>query len=197
MRRSNTVPRSFRLTNALRATVSCNLSTSNLPKCARATQCHAHFDSQMWLAPQRRAIYPDRIVQILHATLSFSTLWLRNVLLATALCNFPRSIFQNVHDKYEFFHILTYKCASHHSRVPFFVSLLNSYLRTRRFSEPTFRTSGTTNHWKNTAVRDIPNIWRVFIFLLVTLLACRSAFYWLDHSATLLFNCTYCRKLDF
>ena len=23
----------------------------------------------------------------------------------------------------------------------------NSYLRTRRFSEPTFRTSGTTNHW--------------------------------------------------
>jgi len=41
---------------------------------------------------------------------------------------------------------LTCKCASHHSGVPFFICLLNSYLRTRRFSEATFRTSGTTNH---------------------------------------------------
>ena len=36
----------------------------------------------------------------------------------------------------------------------------NSYLRTRRFSEATFRTSETTNHWKNTAIRDVTNIWR-------------------------------------
>ena len=31
-------------------------------------------------------------------------------------------------------------------RVPFFTCPRNSYLRTRRFSEPTFRTSGTTIH---------------------------------------------------
>ena len=78
----------------------------------------------------------------------------------------------------------------------------NSYLRTRRFSEPTFRTSGTTNHWKNTAIRDVPNIFRACTFFLVTLHACWSSFCWLDIStlldtSTLLFNSAYCRKLDF
>ena len=72
----------------------------------------------------------------------------------------------------------------------------NSYLRTRRFSEPTFRTSGTTNHWKNTAIRDVPNIFRACTFFLVTLHACGSSFCGLDIS-TLLFNSAYCRKLDF
>ena len=78
----------------------------------------------------------------------------------------------------------------------------NSYLRTRRFSEATFRTSGTTNHWKNTAIRDVPNIFRTCTFFLVTLHACGSPFCWLDIStlldtSTLLFNSAYCRKLDF
>ena len=36
----------------------------------------------------------------------------------------------------------------------FFISHLASWLRTRRFSEPTFRPSGATNHWKNTVFRD-------------------------------------------
>ena len=40
-------------------------------------------------------------------------------------------------------HILTCKCASRHSGVPFFISRLNGYLRTRRFGEPTFQTSGS------------------------------------------------------
>ena len=45
-------------------------------------------------------------------------------------------------------------------RVPFFTCPRNSYLHTRRFSEPTFRTSGTTIHWENTAIRDFTNIFR-------------------------------------
>ena len=45
----------------------------------------------------------------------------------------------------------------------------NSYLRTRRFSEATFRTSATTNHWKNAAIRDFTNIFR----------ACWTPCYWL------------------
>ena len=61
----------------------------------------------------------------------------------------------------------------------------------RRFSKATFRRSGTTNHWENTAIRDFPNIWRVCIFFLVTLRACWSSFCWLDFP-TLLFNCPYC-----
>ena len=39
-------------------------------------------------------------------------------------------------------YILTWKCASRHNGVQFFISHLASWLRTRRFSEPTFRPSG-------------------------------------------------------
>ena len=44
-----------------------------------------------------------------------------------------------------------------------------SWLRTRRFSEPTFRPSGATNHWKNTVFRDFPTFSRICIFCLLTL----------------------------
>ena len=49
-------------------------------------------------------------------------------------------------------YILTSKCASRHKGVQFFISHLASWLRTRRFSEPTFRPSGATNHWKKHSV---------------------------------------------
>ena len=42
------------------------------------------------------------------------------------------------------------------------------WLRTRRFNEPTFRLTRQTNHWKNTAFRDFSNIWRGWIFFLLT-----------------------------
>ena len=64
---------------------------------------------------------------------------------------------------------LTWKCALRHNGVQFFISHLASWLRTRRFSEPTFRPSGATNHWKNTAFRDFPNFSRTWIFFLLTL----------------------------
>ena len=113
-----------------------------------------------------------------------------------------RAIFRQVLRHRQFFSIFTSKCAFRHSGVPFFTCLLNSYLRTRRFSEPTFRTSGTTNHWENTAIRVVPNIFRACTFFLLTLHACWSPFCWLDIStlldtSTLLFNSAYCRKLDF
>ena len=60
------------------------------------------------------------------------------------------------------------KFASRHSGVPFFLSALSSYLRTRRFSEPTFRPSQHTNPRKNAAFRDFPSISRVWIFFLLT-----------------------------
>ena len=68
----------------------------------------------------------------------------------------------------QFFNILTWKCASRHSGsgVQFFISPLTTWLRTRRFNEPTFRLTRHTNHWKNTAFRDFSNIWRGWIFLL-------------------------------
>ena len=48
-----------------------------------------------------------------------------------------------------------------------FISHLASWLRTRRFSEPTFRPSGATNHWKNTVFRDFPTFSRICIFFLL------------------------------
>ena len=66
-------------------------------------------------------------------------------------------------------YILTWKCASRHNGVQFFISPLTSWLRTRRFSEPTFRPSRATNHWKNTVFRDFPTFSRICIFFLLTL----------------------------
>ena len=51
----------------------------------------------------------------------------------------------------------------------FFISHLASWLRTRRFSEPTFRPSGAPNHWQNTVFRDFPTFSRICIFCLLTL----------------------------
>ena len=50
-----------------------------------------------------------------------------------------------------------------------FSSHLASWLRTRRFSEPTFRPSGAPNHWKNTVFRDFPIFSHICIFFLLTL----------------------------
>ena len=66
-------------------------------------------------------------------------------------------------------YILTWKCASRHNGVQFFISHLASWLRTRRFSEPTFRPTGATNHWKNTVFRDFPTFSRICIFFLLIL----------------------------
>ena len=48
------------------------------------------------------------------------------------------------------------------------MSHLASWLRTRRFSEPTFRPSGATNHWKNIVNRDFPIFSRIYLFFLLT-----------------------------
>ena len=65
--------------------------------------------------------------------------------------------------------ILTWKCASRHNSVQLFISHLASWLRTRRFSEPTFRPFGATNQWKNTVFRDLPSFSRTWIFFFLRL----------------------------
>ena len=61
------------------------------------------------------------------------------------------------------FSFFTCKCASRHNGVQFFISRC---LRTRRFSEPTFRPSGAPNHWKNIVLRDFRTLSRICIYLL-------------------------------
>ena len=64
-------------------------------------------------------------------------------------------------------YILTWKCASRHKGVQFFISLLASWLCTCRFSEPTFRPSGATNHWKNSVSRlSFSGTWIFFLLRL-------------------------------
>ena len=145
----------------------------------------------MCFAPPRRAIFGDQLHKLLREC---GVLWILTVKCASPpprRAIFGDRNFKNCSVNVVFCAFLTVKSASRHSGVPFFMSLLNSYLRTRRFSKPTFRRSGTTNHWENAAIRDFPNIWRVCIFFLVTLRARWSSFCWLDFP-TLLFNCPYC-----
>ena len=122
----------------------------------------------MCFSPQRRAIFQHLNFKKWSETLSFLTFWLGNVLLATAACNFSTSELQKVVWDPELFNILTWKCTSRHSGVQFLISPLTTWLRTRRFNEPTFRLTRHTNHWKDTAFRDFSNIWRGWIFFLLT-----------------------------
>ena len=72
----------------------------------------------------------------------FFTFWVAIVLFTTAADNFSTSQLQ---------------------KVPLWAGT-----STRRFSEPTFRPSRHTNHWKDTAFRDFPNISCGWIFFLLT-----------------------------
>ena len=103
--------------------------------------------------------------------LVFLTFWLGNVLRATTASTFSTSQLPKVVRRWGVLYILTWKCASRHNGVQFFISHLASWLRTRRFSEPTFRPSGAPNHWKNTVFRDFPTFSRICIFFLLTLLS--------------------------
>ena len=120
------------------------------------------------------------------------------MLRATTACTFSTSQVPKVVRTPSGLYILTWKCASRHNGVHFFdISTsksgprmvcfvhfdfqmcftpqrratfhLSSGLRTRRFSEPTFRPPGATNHWKNTVNRDFPTFSRISIFFLLTL----------------------------
>ena len=129
-------------------------------------------------------------------TLSFLHFWLRNVLRATTACTFSTSQLPKVVRDRQFLTLLTWKCASRHNGVHFFdISTSKSGPKLRcfvhfdlemcfapqrraifhrscdqlRFSEPTFRPSWATNHWKNTVFRDFPTFSRIWIFFLLTL----------------------------
>ena len=131
--------------------------------------CFAHFDLEMCFAPKRCALFQQLNCQKWSAPGVFCTFWLGNVLRATTACTFSTAQLPKVVRTWCVLRILTWKCASRHNGVQFFISHLASWLRTRRFSEPTFRSSGATNHWKNTVFRDFPTFSRICIFFLLTL----------------------------
>ena len=133
--------------------------------------CFVHFDLEMCFAPQRRALFGHLNFQKWSENGVFCTCSLRNVLRAATACTFSTSQLPKVVRTWCVLYILTWKCASRHNGLQFFISHLASWLRTCRFSEPTFRPSGAPNHWKNTAFRDFPTFSRICIFFLLTLLS--------------------------
>ena len=112
---------------------------------------------------------------------------------ATTTCTFSTSQFPKVIRFWSVLYILTSKCISRYNgihffdilnskngpgmvyfvyfnfeiyfAIQFFISPLANWLRTRRFSDPTFRPSETTNHQKNTVFRDFPTFF-VHLYLL-------------------------------
>ena len=127
-------------------------------KCASEPQLCAlfqHLNFQNW---SEREVF-----------LAFS---LANVLRAKTACTFRHLNFKKCSGGevlLAFSQFFTCKCASRHNGVQFFISHLASWLRTRRFSEPTFRPSGASNYWKNTVVCDFPTFSRTWIFFFLTL----------------------------
>ena len=123
----------------------------------------------MCFAPERRALFRHLNFQKWSEPLVLLTFWLGNVFRATTACTFSTSQLPKVVRPWCVLYILPWKCASRHNGVQFFISHLASWLRTRRFSEPTFRPSGAPNHWKNKVFRDFPTFSRICIFFLLTL----------------------------
>ena len=148
----------FWLTNMLQATAACHFWTSELPKwlrqcgvlCILTCKCASRHSREPFLNIGTSKIGP-RLLCFAHFDLQTCFAPQRRAI-------FEHRDFQNrseiaVFCAFWLANVLRATAACHFSPV-----CQNSYLRTRRFSEATFRTSGTTNHWKNTAIRDVPNI---------------------------------------
>ena len=153
----------FWLRNVLHATTACTFSTAQLLKVLQSW-------SALYILTSKCASRHNGVHFFDSAPSEVScTFWLRNVLRATTACTFSTAQLLKVLRSWSVLYILTSKCASRHNGVQFFISHLASWLRTRRFSEPTFRPSRATNHWKNTVFRDFPTFSRTWIFFLLRL----------------------------
>ena len=84
------------------------------------------------------------------------------MLRASTACTFSTSQLPKVLRTWDALYTLTSKCAPRRNCVQFFISHLTRWVRTRRFSEPTY-------HWKNIVNRDFSTFSRTCIFFLLTL----------------------------
>ena len=195
----------FWLRNVLRARAVCTCSTSQLPKVVWT--CGVFFT--FWLRNVLRATTACTFStsELQKAVRSWGALYiLTSKCFATTACTFSTSQLPKVVRQWCALYILTSKCASRHNGVQIFISHLASWLRTRRFGEPTFRPSGATNHWK---ILEKHSVWRLsYLFAHLHLLSSDSFSFsslifslllfsslWLFPS--LPFICPYCRKFDF
>ena len=146
----------------LRATTACTFSTSQLPKMVRSW-------CVLYILTSKCA---TRIYAHLCATTActFSTSQLPKVVRSCCVLYILTSKCTSRHNGVHFFDIATsksspelvcfvhldFECASRHNGVHFLISHLASWLRARRFSEPTFRPSGAHQIIGKTVFRDFP-----------------------------------------
>ena len=162
--------------------------------------CFLHCDFEMCFGPQRRALFRHLNFQKWSGAEVLCTFWLGNLLRTTTACTFSTSQLPKVFRTWGVLNFFAGRCASRHNGVQFFISHLARWLRTRRFSKPTFRPSGATNHIGKTQCFATS-----YLFAHLHLLSSYSfslifslllfSFLWLFPS--LLFICPYCRKFDF
>ena len=131
--------------------------------------CFARFDLEMCSAPQWRALFWHHNFQKWSDVGVLCAFWLGHVLRGTTACTFSTSQLPKVLQTWGAFTFFTCKCASRHSGVQLFISYLTTWLCTHCFSEPTFRPSGATNHWKSTVFRYFATFSRTCIFFPLTL----------------------------
>ena len=136
----------FSLRNVLRATPACTFSTSQLPKVVRDRQFLTLLTSKC--ASRHNGVHffdiatsksGPKLVCFVHFDLEMCFAPQRRALFSTS--QLPKV----VRDR-QFLTLLTSKCALRHNGVHFFISHLASWLRTRRFSEPTFRPKSLEKH---------------------------------------------------
>ena len=158
----------FSLRNVLRATTACTFSTSQLPKVVRewcvlyilTSKCASRHNGVHFFDVSTSKSGP-RMVCFVHFHFEmcfapqrralFRHLKIQNCSETQVFCTFSLG------------NVLRATTACN------FSSHLASWLRARRFSEPTFRPSGAPNHWKNAVFRDFPTFSRICIFFLLTL----------------------------
>ena len=157
----------FWLQNVLRATTACTFSTSQLPKVVRPW-CVLHILTSKCASRHNGVHFFDISTSKSGPTMvCFAHFDFK-------MCFAPqrRALFRHLNfQKWSALLVLCPFWLGNVLRatngVHFFMSHLASWLRTRRFSEPTFRPSGATNHWKNTVNRDFPIFSRIYLFFLL------------------------------
>ena len=168
----------FWLENVFRATTACN-STSERPKMVR-TWCVLR--TLTYKCASRHSGVP--FFRIPTSGVHFLKLGCGEV---WCVCAFW---LQKVVQSWCALYILTWKRAWRHSGVQFFMSALNTWLRTRRFSEPTFGPTRPATFLTFFApVSSFFWLSRTFIFFLLTLLRL--------YFSALLFHSPFCRKFDY
>ena len=136
------------LGNVLRATTACTFSTSEPPKVART--CGALYILTSKCASRHNGVHfcdistsksGPELVCFVH----FDFKMYKMCFAPQRRALFRHRNFQKWSEAGVFCTFWLQKCASCHNGVQLFISHLASCLRTRRFSEPTFRPSGDTN----------------------------------------------------